>query len=189
MDMTDIGALTADRKNWKAKVTEWMKDLLQWEESKGMRWARAAVVRNQVREEVPEFKCEVCGRVCISKGGLVNHRRRMHEVSNQKKLFRCKKCDLEVDKEASLRNHMKVCGGAKASVVGRKRCVCGKEYSESYFRRHRNSCAAWAASQTEDPPAPARRWERVTCVCGASVSKTNLARHKRRACLSSEADR
>ena len=156
MDTTDIGSLTADRKNWKAKVKERMKHLLQWEESKRKRWAGAAVVWNLVREEVPEFKCEVCGRVCVSKGGLVNHRRRIHhEVSKQKKMFRCKKCDLKVDKEASLRNHMKVCGRAKASVPGGKRCVCGKEYSKSYFRRHRNSCGVTSRRSSPAQPGPA----------------------------------
>ena len=186
-DQTNIGALTGDRKKWKALVKDRMKHLLRWEESKGNKWTEGEVIRNQVREETVVFKCDVCGKTCRSKGGLVNHRRRIHELSDQRKKFRCQKCELEFDSEASLKNHLKVCGGAKASAPGRRRCVCGKEFSDGYFRRHRNRCAMWATSQTEEPPAPARQRPRVTCTCGATVLKTNHARHIKEACPSGEA--
>ena len=188
-DATNIGALTADRKNWKGMVKERMNHLLKWEESKGKRWQGGEVVRNPSRKEEDEFKCEKCGKICKSKGGLVNHRRRMHEMSTMKRSFKCDKCELEVKSEASLKNHKKICGGAVASSAGRRKCVCGKEYSESYFRKHRKSCAAWTESQDEassPETAPPRRWPKTTCVCGALVTKTNLARHKSEACPGGE---
>ena len=51
--------------------------------------------------------------------------------------------------------------GAEASVEGKVKCVCGKELSKSYFRKHRRICAAWTEQQgaaTEEVvPAAARQ--------------------------------
>ena len=55
---------------------------------------------NIKRTEAFVFVCDVCARVCKSKAGLVNHRRRMHEESASKKTFKCEKCMNEFKKES-----------------------------------------------------------------------------------------
>jgi len=58
------------------------------------------------------FVCKECGMVCMSKGGLTTHRRRMHEESEKKKVFQCEVCEAEFKQEANLLKHKKVCGAA-----------------------------------------------------------------------------
>ena len=133
---------------------------------------------------VPEvvFACRVCGKVCKSKGGLVNHRRRIHEVSAAKKVFKCDACGLEVKKQSDLSNHAKVCGGAVASAKGKIKCLCGREYAKSYFARHRKNCDDWKNAHPE-AGAPAPLAPRAPCdKCGSWMRKDNLARHMRTAC-------
>ena len=92
MDPTDVAALTRDRKVWKSRVKERMSHMSDWERSKGNRWSGAVMQRNEVGANVQVFDCRVCGQVSKSKGGLVNHCRRMHEESVAKKTFECDKC-------------------------------------------------------------------------------------------------
>ena len=99
-------------------------------------------------------RCLTVESVEESKAGLVNHRRRIHEESAAKKRFECEKCRQSFKKESELKNHGKVCGGAVASTVGRVMCVCGKEYSKSYFWKHRRECVMWQ-NQNQQPAAAA----------------------------------
>ena len=211
-DPTDAASLTRDRKEWKAKVNKRMEHLKNWEASKGNRWSGAVVLRNQVGVNAQVFDCRECGRVCKSKAGLVNHRRRTHEESAAKKSFECDKCKRSFKKVSELKNHDKVCGGAVASSSDRVMCVCRKEYSKNYFRRHRRDCAEWqrqqqppaaaappaaappaapaaappAAPAAAPPAAPAAR--RGPCPdCGKLMRKDNIARHQREACPGSVA--
>ena len=85
IEWTDLGEVTSDRKGWKSRVMERMKKLDIWEKSRGHKWTGGEVVRNVLREVEVVFVCEVCEKRCKSKGGLVVHRRRMHEVSKKKK--------------------------------------------------------------------------------------------------------
>ena len=157
LDPTDVASLTRDRKVWRSKVKERMQHLTDWEKSKGHFWTGGMVLRNDVGANAKVFDCRVCGRVCKSKGGLVNHRRRTHEESSQKKKFECEKCKLVFNKDSERKNHAKVCGGAEASTVGRVKCVCGMEFSKSYFRRHRQGCAAWQGQAVTGVAAAAAR--------------------------------
>ena len=180
LDGTNIGNLTKDRKVWKGLVQERMKYLDEWERSKGNKWQGRRDVRNKKWTD-GRLECDVCGRLCKSKAGLVNHRRRTHdEVSKLKKKFECAKCKEIFMSESNLLNHKKVCGGAVASVEGRRRCICGKEYSVNYLRTHRKKCAAWIADQAANPPTAADPAPRTNCpTCGKLIRNDNLARHLR----------
>ena len=187
LDPTNVASLTKDRKVWKQKVKERMDHLRKWEASKGKRWTGEPVGRNDMVVDTV-FDCRVCGKVCKSKAGLVNHRRRMHEESVAKKKFECVKCRTVFNKASELKNHGKVCGGAVASSSVRVMCVCGKEYSKNYFRKHRGSCAAWQAQRQEEEPAGRPAMQRVPCPgCGTIMRKDNLSRHRGTACPGGEA--
>ena len=188
LDPTDVAALTKDRKEWRIKVGERSKHVKMWEMSKGKLWDGPEVQRNEVGASVRVFDCRICGRVCKSKSGLVNHRRRTHEQSSARRIFECEKCKRTFGKESERVNHAKICGGAEASAEGRVKCVCGKELSKGYFRKHRRICAAWTAQQgaaaEEVVPAAARG----PCPdCGRIMRRDNIARHSRTACPGSVA--
>ena len=188
LDPTDIASLTRDRKVWKSKVKARMDHVLEWEKSRGNRWTGGVVQRNEVGANVQVFDCRVCGLVCKSKGGLVNHRRRMHEESAAKKTFECEKCKIAFKRESERKNHKKICGGAVASSKDRMMCVCGKEYSKSYFRKHRQNCAAWIGQQQAVAVAAPAAARRGACPdCGVYMRKDNMARHARTACPGSVA--
>ena len=132
-----------------------------------------------------EFVCGKCGKRCKSKGGLVVHRRRVHEVSEKKKMFECHGCKSSFSQEANLWNHKKICGGGEASGSDRRMCVCGREFAKSYIARHKKKCLiALAVNREEDRRVPrVYESERMECDCGRQMAKTNYARHKREACL------
>ena len=104
-DSTDIKRLTEDRKKWKSIVTERMMHVDKWESSQGLSWQGDEVTRSEPLVKDVVFACRVCGKICKSKGGLVNHRRRMHEESMAKKMFRCEACENEFKKKSDLVNH------------------------------------------------------------------------------------
>ena len=191
VDTTDMKRLTSDRKMWKGIVMDRMKQIDKWEASQGHSWQGEVVERNEPPAPEPViFDCRVCGKICKSKGGLVNHRRRMHEESDAKKLFKCEKCERDFKKKSDLENHAKVCGGAVASAVGRVKCVCGKEYAQSYFRKHRTKCAMWNDAQVPEEVITPPRAPRAACdACGAWMRKDNLSRHRKEACPGGEAGR
>ena len=80
-----------------------MKHLEQYELSRGHKWTGGVVVRNQIWEEEVVFICSVCGKRCKSTGGLVNHRRRMHETSALKKTFKCIRCSQVFMRDSDLK--------------------------------------------------------------------------------------
>ena len=184
IDWTDLDNVTKDRKKWRKMVKERMDNLEKWEKSKGHHWSGGQVERNVVRRAVLEFICGVCGKVCKSKGGLVVHRRRMHEVSERKKIFNCEACGENFRQEANLLNHRKVCGGAEASSSDRRRCACGREFAKSYIARHKKKCVKALAAEEQEVRRLPRVYKsvRMVCDCGAQIAKTNRARHEREAC-------
>ena len=187
IDWTDLAEVTKDRKGWKRLVKVRMERLDKWEKCQGHKWVGERVERNERREAAETgFECKVCRKVCKSKGGLTVHRRRMHEVSVRKKEFKCEDCEEVFGQEANMLNHRKVCSGVVASSKERRKCACGKEYSKTYFPRHRRVCPVGVEEVVQERPR-VYRGKRVVCVCGVEMAATNLARHKREVCPYGEA--
>ena len=142
------------------------------------------MVRNEAKTVAVDFVCSECGKRCKSKGGLVIHRRRIHEVSVLKKSFECEACKMKFQQEANLWNHMKVCGGAEASGDERRKCVCGRDFAKSYISKHKKKCLRALAAREEEVVRQPRvyKGEKMVCDCGREMTKSNHARHKREAC-------
>ena len=181
--------MTADRKEWKRKVKERIAHVEKWEWSKGKKWEGEAVVRDVAKVDMMEFVfvCEVCGKVCKSKGGLTIHRKRMHEISMLKKVFQCDRCKDEFNQEANLKNHKKLCTGAAGRAAHTRKCdLCGREIGKKSFARHRRGCAD--ANEEErvvvvQPTARVYKGKRKNCPeCGKNMAATNVRRHLNEAC-------
>ena len=121
-----------------------MNHLEEWEKKGGKLTLNERGPRNSPVQG-GSLVCEVCNKVCKSKGGLTNHVKRMHNVSTQKVMFKCDACNKEFSQEANLKNHCKKCVGeeeeARVYVPRDKQCeICGQWKSASNLSRHRRVC-------------------------------------------------
>ena len=189
-DYTRIGMLTKDRKIWKKMVKERMEWIEKWEKEKGHGAGAEPRDRRMPRMEEQRWECEVCGMICKSKAGLTIHRKRMHEVSAQKKKFECWGCKEVFKQEANLLNHEKVCRGMGPVEEGKRRCdLCGKVYGKKNFAVHRRRCesrlgvAPVVEEEEEQPPARVYKGKRSSCPkCGKLMAFTNISRHLKEVC-------
>ena len=84
MDTTRINQLTKERKEWKSLVNQRVRHLEEWEKEAGHKAEGERGDRN-VRSDNNDLTCDVegCGKVCKSKAGVTNHRKRTHEISKE----------------------------------------------------------------------------------------------------------
>ena len=153
IDFTNINKLTLKRKEWKKTVMKRMKYLEKWEVRGAKRNSEERGERNLIQEDPDNFTCswEDCGKVCMSKAGLVNHRKTIHEVSSQKVTFKCNKCHQVFQRETNLLNHIKTCNGEKQEENrDRRKCSsCKRFISSSNYARHRRNCGGGQQEERE----------------------------------------
>ena len=151
--------------------------------------------------ELSGFPCryEGCDKVCLSKGGLTIHQRRMHQAP--RKEFKCEKCAQIFFSENTWKNHMKSCTGGACIRPNYVTCTtCNREVSRSNLARHRRTCEAGAgiAGRSDEgggrgegvdeapmegnilAPRVYQPKTGICDLCGRSLSLTNMARHRRR---------
>ena len=179
IDWTKISMLTRDRKAWKITVRSRAEHLQEWERKAGHRVNEVRGERN-TRHVDDDFICdwEGCGKICKSKAGLTNHRKRIHEISNQKVMFNCQRCGETFKSEANLKNHNKICTGIHAADPDLRQCdICQRQISKGNFARHYRKCN----NQVQDVEVNniQVRGPRYNCPnCGKNLSKSNRARHE-----------
>ena len=180
IDKTKIGKETSNRKEWKMTVKERIKHLEKWERRGGKRSQEERGVRNQLRQQEDELKCDECDKICKSKAGLVNHIRTKHNISSQKVMHKCNLCEQIFPYKSNLTNHQTICVGLFNEDPNMKRCdKCMKLYTSGNFARHRRTCGR---DREEREAAPPRRLkgERANCsLCNTSQSKSNMSRHQK----------
>ena len=183
IDETRIASLTKERKEWKSLIRTRMKHLQEWDRRGGKKVLEERGERNITVGVQDDFTCdwEGCGKVCKSKGGLTAHRRRMHEVSKHKVIFKCQLCQEEFKQEANLKNHQKICTGLKADDPTKRKCdKCLREYAKKSFAAHYRRCNQAPASERQEVTATVYKSEMGICdSCGLERAKTNMSRHKR----------
>ena len=176
-DITKMAEITGDRKNWKQIVKKRMKHLENWERKAGHKELGEQGLRNQSAPEELVFRCtwDGCGKICKNKAGLTTHRKRIHEVSNLKVLFKCDICNVTYRSKANLENHQKNCDGSEIVNTNQRICSnCDKVILISNMARHRKKCIG-----EEAEPRPQSNRKRVVCdICGREILAANLARHK-----------
>ena len=178
LDHTRIGNLCKDRKEWKATVRERTEHLEEWEKKGGKNSTEERGERNNIRREEESLECESCGKICKSKAGLTNHRKRTHEESKNKKKFSCDTCGEVFKSEGARKNHMGACETAPTRP-GFKKCIsCNKEVTSSNFSRHRKTCNRGGEEIQENTIRRFKGARTICQNCNLEVSKRNLARHQ-----------
>ena len=185
LDYTRIDSLTKDRKIWKSTVKERVSHLKEWERRGGHKVNEVRGDRNNIPNVDNELMCdyEDCGKVCRSKAGLVNHIRRIHEISKNKAKFKCVECGESFKLKGNLVNHKRICTKVRASQASNRKCnVCQREVSKSNFARHYRSCQDQHGVEAREPLGIVAA--RGPCnICGIIMRKSNLARHKNNNCI------
>ena len=74
--------------------------------------------RNERRLVDLVCRCKGCGKVCKSKGVLVQHQKRTHRPPNERVRYQCSRCGLLFDTEVACLMHERLCAGG--SVEGNK---------------------------------------------------------------------
>ena len=179
IDWTKIGKLAQDRKEWKSRVRERTRFIDEWERRSGNMVPEERGSRNCTQDEEEDLTCEVCDKVCISKAGLVIHKRRMHEISKEKVTFKCNDCNQTFSQEANLKNHAKFCTKMVPEDPEKKKCSnCLREYSKSYFSKHVKKCMNVETTQTQPEEPRVYVGGMYRCLrCNQIRAKTNKARH------------
>ena len=135
-----------NRDRWRDMIEERTEHLRLWERSRGnlVEEEGKSMVKNGEMENGEAFQCDVCGKICKSRGDLGIHKKRMHGGFRQLLNFRCRKCNDRLSSENTKVNHEKVCGGLRVESANRRRCwKCCKEISKANIARH---VRAWTAN-------------------------------------------
>ena len=181
IDKTRIGKLTSDRKEWKATVRERIKHLEKWERRGGKRYQEEERgERNQIRQLEETLNCDECGETFRSKAGLVNHIKRLHEVSSQKATFKCDSCEKIFQYQGNLVTHSKICEGSTVNPDNRKCITCNKEVHYKNFARHKKTCGGGREAAAEPRVTLGARGP--CSLCGKILSLSNMSRHQKKTC-------
>ena len=194
LDYTKIGAMTRDRKEWKKCVKKRIKHLYDWDKKKGKKSQGPTTNRNQELRVELVNKCDECGKICKSRGGLMTHIKRTHEISNQKVTFTCDICNQVFQYESSIMNHKKNCQGTTTESRNLRKCsLCLKTITTANFARHQRTCRA--RNNQEPQPVRVEGTARVyksrnkpCSICGKILSATNMARHQTKCIQAREAE-
>lgn len=110
-------------------------------------------------------KCDICGKILVTKSALVQHKKRQHTIEGQSMKFRCDQCDFTTTKDFYLKKH-KITHLSDAEKPYQCR-FCGKGFlNKNIGTRHE-----WAHTDTRP----------YTCdVCGKNFRHhTDLKSHRR----------
>ena len=194
VDWTDVERLCGDRDEWKVCVQGRMKHLDRWERQLGHRYVledgESLLERNEGRRLDLECRYEGCGKVCKSKGGLVQHQKRVHRAPLERVRFECGRCGMMCETEVACKNHERSCGGGGVGESQRECDVCERWVGRRNFARHRRGCLErQGGAAVGDVPGYLRRdgegGERTRgrvaeCpLCRRTLSYSNMARHQR----------
>ena len=177
-EWTNAENLTRDRKKWKKRLKERLKYIEEWEE----RMAETSgneekPERSQATRSDDSFECrwEGCHKRCQTKGGLVQHERRVHQLKERN--FVCSKCERTFKEQHNLTNHSKSClGKEKIECPG-----CGKKLAPTYINTHRKKHCNNPPPEGVPVPPPGpytgTRARKECHRCGAWITSNNLSRH------------
>ena len=192
VDWTDIERLCGDRDGWKTCVRERVNHLDKWERQLGHKYVWDAgenpLQRNDRRVLDLECKYDGCGKVCKSKGGLVQHQKRVHRAPLERVRFECGVCGLQCETEVACMNHEKTCGGGSVGLNQRECSECGRWVGKANYARHVRACRARREGGEVNEEASAgaseerrdARGKTAECQrCGKTLSYSNMARHEK----------
>ena len=117
---------------------------------------------------------EGCGKVCLSKGGLTLHQKRVHRAPEDRVRFSCDKCWISLETQAAKTNHEKTCTGGGGADGGGAVWELWGWVSRGYYARHLKCCRGEGRGRGGGFVGDRRECE----ICSGMQSATNLARHR-----------
>ena len=182
VDWTDVERVCLDRDGWRAWVRARMVHVDKWERQGGHGYVwgvnEERVDRNDRRVIDLVCRYDGCGKVCRSKGGLVQHQKRRHRAPLDRVVFDCGLCGRSCETEVAKINHERSCGGGRAEGNRRECAVCGSWVSRGNYARHRRACVG--VDDEEVGGGTRTRGRTAECqLCGRTLSYSNMARHQR----------
>ena len=107
----------------------------KWDRQKGHEYAwgegEESIGRSVSRELDLVCRWEGCGKVCLSKGGLTLHQKRVHRAPEDRVRFSCDWCRINLET-----NHEKTCTGEGWRRERRQCGNCGEWVSRGDYARH-----------------------------------------------------
>ena len=129
IDWTDIKRIVGDRDAYRELVRERVGHIEKWDRQKGHKYVweegEESIGRSVSRDLDLVCRWEGCGKVCLSKGGLTLHQKRVHRAPEDRVRFRYDRCGINLEAQAAKTNHEKTCskggwrrgrGGGEAAV-------------------------------------------------------------------------
>ena len=127
IDWTDIERIVGGKDGYRELVRERVGHIERWDRQKGHEYAweegEESIGRSASRDLVCRW--EGCGKVCLSKGRLTLHQKRVHQAPEDRVRFSCDGCRINFETRAAKTNHEKTCvqgggggdwGGGEAAV-------------------------------------------------------------------------
>ena len=156
IDWTDIERIVEDRDGYRELVRERVGHIEKWDRQKGHKYVweegEESIGRSVSRDLDLVCRWEGCGKVCLSKGGLTLHQKRVHRAPEDRVRFRCDRCGINLETQAAKTNHEKTCSGGVETGEGggRRQCGnCGGWVSRGNYARHLRSCRGGGAGRGE----------------------------------------
>ena len=183
VDWTDMERVCSDRDGWKKCVSDRMRHLERWERQQGHRYVwgpnESMIERNDRRVLDLVCRYEGCGKVCKSKGGLVQHQKRKHRAPEERVRFECSVCGMACETEVACMMHERSCAGGRLTESRRECGVCGEWMSRTNYARHVRSCGERGVEGAGGRTEGTRGRVAVCPGCGRELSYSNMARHQR----------
>ena len=85
---------------------------------------KSRIERNDRRVLDLERRYEGCGKVCKSKGGLVQHQKRIHRAPEERVRFECNVCGVACETDVSCMMQERSCAGGRLTESSHESGVC-----------------------------------------------------------------
>ena len=121
-----------------------MSHLERWERQQGHRYVWGAgeelIERNEGRMIDLECRYEGCGKVCKSKGVLVQHQKQMYRAPLERVRFECERYGMMCETEVAQINHERMLARRRVGLNQRECSECGVWVYRRNFGRHVRRC-------------------------------------------------
>ena len=144
IDWTDIKRIVGYRDSYRELVKERVGYIEKWDRQKGHEYAwgegEESIGRSISRELDLVCRWEGCGKVCLCKGGLTLHQKRVLRSPEDRVRFSCDRSRINLETQAAKTNYEKTCTGLGGGDRGGGSVgIAGGWVSRGNYARHHRS--------------------------------------------------